>query len=113
MERSHADLQQHHYRAVRENPSYRAAGLMDCEAELIALNTPPPLDLSEIEDRIDNLEAITAEKGSIPRWYHDQVEQLRLEIAYWKAKMLETRQKKLAGPERAPETPRRAGVRID
>ena len=101
MERSHAELQQWHYRAVRENPSYRAAGLMDCEAELIALNTPPPLDLSEIEDRIDNLEAITAEKGSIPRRYHDLLQQTRYEMLNLKSKVIETRPKKSKVPPRS------------
>jgi hypothetical protein len=101
MERSHAELQQYHYGAVRQNPAYRAAGLADCEAELIALNTPPPVDLSEIEGRIDNLEALIAEPGSIPRRYHDLLQQTRFEMVNLKTKVIETRPKKPKVPPRS------------
>jgi len=64
-------------------------GLLDCEAEFQALNTPLPPDLTEIEDRIANLESISAEKGGIPRRYHEQIQQLRGEIAYLHKKIAE------------------------
>ena len=38
-------------------------------------------DISELEDRIGNLESISAERGSIPRKYHDEFQQIHGEIA--------------------------------
>ncbi len=89
MERTHAELQKWHHQAVRESPEYRMMGLLDCEAEFQALNTLPAPDLTDLEDRLDNLESISAEKGGIPRRYYDQIQQLRGEIAYLRAKIVE------------------------
>ncbi len=63
-------------------------GLLDCEAEFQALNTPQ-VDLTDLEDRLDNLESISAEKGGIPRRYFEQIQQMRGEIAYLHKKIAE------------------------
>ena len=44
-----------------------------------------------LEERVSNLEAITAEPGGIPRWYHDQILQLRNELAYWRKQFAQLR----------------------
>lgn len=38
-------------------------------------------DVSELEDRVCNLESISAERGSIPRRYYDEFQQIKGEIA--------------------------------
>jgi len=52
MERSHAELQQHHYRAVRENPMYAAEGMMDVMLEELSMNIPAYEPPHDIEDRM-------------------------------------------------------------
>ena len=44
MEKTHVEMQRYHYQAVREHPEYRIIGLLDCEAELRALDTPAQPD---------------------------------------------------------------------
>ena len=115
MEKTHAEMQRYHYQAVREHPEYRIIGLLDCEAELRGLDTPAQPDLSDIEDRLSNLEAISAEPGSIPRWYHDQIQQMRYEITNLKMQAPKPRPQK-PKPQRVTTTSQsdhRAGVRID
>ena len=48
----------------------------------------------DLEDRINNLEAISAEPGQIPRRYHDRLEQIQREVVYLRNKIIETRVKK-------------------
>jgi len=62
-EMGHGELQQHHYRAVREDPQYRLAGVLEVEREELLAMIPRPADLSEIEDRLNALEAMVAERG--------------------------------------------------
>ena len=45
------------------------------------MTTPARQDISELEDRVCNLESISAERGSIPRKYHDEFQQIHGEIA--------------------------------
>lgn len=47
----------------------------------------PEPDITEIQERVGNLEAISAERGSIPRQYHDQFHQIRGELAYLQNKV--------------------------
>ena len=54
-----------------------------------------------LEDRVSNLEAITAEPGGIPRWYHDQIQQLRNELTHLKMHMIQARPKKPKTPQRS------------
>jgi len=44
---------------------------------------------SNLEDRIDNLEAITAESGSMPRHYHDRLQQLEARVIRAETKLNE------------------------
>lgn len=54
----------------------------------------PTLDTAHLEDRVGNLEAISAQRGGIPRQYHDQFQQIRGEIAYLHKKIAEQPAKK-------------------
>ena len=45
--------------------------------------------LQTVEDRLDNLEAISAEPGSIPRQYHDLAEQTRAQVLFLQKKVEE------------------------
>jgi len=56
---------------------------------------------SGLDDRVNNLEAITAEPGGIPQWYHDQIHQMRNEITHWKLQVIEARPKKPKVPQRS------------
>ena len=51
-------------------------------------NTPSQQDTSELEDRISNLESISAERGSIPRKYYDEFQQIHGEIANLRNKIV-------------------------
>jgi hypothetical protein len=96
-ELTHADLERHHYQAVRDNPLYRLAGMMDVEMEWLAMNVPSESDLSELaelEDRVGNLEEISAESRQIPRRYYGQFQQIRGEVANLSNKVAELSAKK-------------------
>lgn len=59
-----------------------------------------------LTDRVSNLEEITGEKGSIPRQYYDQIQQLRGEVANLRGKIVE--------PAATPtKVSRKRGVLID
>ena len=63
-----------------------------------AYDNPMPLpqpDTNEIEDRVANLEAISAQPGRIPRRYYDEFQQIRGEMAHLHQKIAErsTKQK--------------------
>ena len=45
-------------------------------------------EVAELRERIDNLEAVSAQKGSAPRQYHDQLQQLRGEVANLRHKVV-------------------------
>lgn len=92
-EMTHAELQRHHYAAVRDNPQYRQAGMMDVEREWLEMNVPPEADWSELHDRLNDLEAMAAEPGRIPRRYYEQFQQIRGEIAFLRNKIEERRTK--------------------
>ena len=47
------------------------------------------LKINKLEDRLEALEAISAQKGGIPHQYYDQLQQLRGEIAYLRGKIIE------------------------
>lgn len=44
---------------------------------------------NDLEDRVGNLEAISAQPGRAPRYYQEQLQQLRGEIAYLHKKITE------------------------
>lgn len=52
---------------------------------------------TKLEDRIENIEAISAEAGRVPRRYYDQFKQMGGEIAYLRNKLNE-----LLGNKRQP-----------
>lgn len=54
----------------------------------------PAPDTSEIEDRIANLEEMSSERGSIPRRYYDEFQQIKGELAYLRNKLAETGKKR-------------------
>lgn len=45
--------------------------------------------VEELEDRIGNLEAISAEPGRMPRRYYDQMQQLKAQVTYLQNKVNE------------------------
>lgn len=45
-------------------------------------------DISELEDRVSNLESISSERGSIPRKYYDEFQQIHGEIANLRSKIV-------------------------
>lgn len=47
----------------------------------------PALNISDLEDRIQNLEEISAMPGRIPQQYHKMMQQARSEIAYLNNKL--------------------------
>jgi len=47
-ERTHAELEQHHYREVGKNPLYAAEGMMDVRVEELCLNMPVPQEIPEV-----------------------------------------------------------------
>jgi len=55
--------------------------------------------IAGLEDRVGNLEAISAESGRIPRRYYDQFQQMRGEIAYLRNKLNELLGKKRQPPK--------------
>jgi hypothetical protein len=50
---------------------------------------PPQPDIEDLEDRIGNLEAISAEPGRMPRYYHDKLQQLEGRVLHAVGKMQE------------------------
>lgn len=54
----------------------------------------PTSNISELEDRIGNLEEISAMPGRIPRQYYDQFQQIRGEVANLRNKVAEQSAKK-------------------
>jgi len=50
---------------------------------------PPQQDIEDLQDRIGNLEAISAEPGRMPRHYHDQIQQLKAQVTYLQNKVNE------------------------
>ena len=53
------------------------------------MNTPCEQDTSDLEDRIGNLEAISAQPGRIPREYEKRLQQLLGEMNFLKNKLNE------------------------
>jgi hypothetical protein len=84
---THADLERYHYEAVRNNPQYRLAGMLDVEMEWLAMNMPPQFDASDIEDRLSNLEEISAQSGGIPRAYQESLTQLQGQVVFLQNKL--------------------------
>lgn len=97
-EMSFAELQQHHYRAVRENPEYRLVGMLEVEREEVLAMIPGSPDLEAIEDRLNDLEAMVAERGRVPRQYYDQLEQIRGEVVFLRNKVNELSSKRAVMP---------------
>jgi len=50
------------------------------------------IEANDLEDRVDNLEEISSQKGSIPRRYYDELQQLKAGILYFKNKLVEKEQ---------------------
>ena len=82
MELTHAELERHHYNEVRNNPLYAMQGLMESQMEELSSNIPVIQETSDIEDRVGNLEAISAMPGQIPRRYYEQNKQLQGQVVY-------------------------------
>jgi len=57
--------------------------------------------VANLEQRVENLDAIVAEPGSIPRWHHQRTEQLQNQVAYLQRvvnEMRKTRSPAVAAP---------------
>jgi len=55
-------------------------------------------EVAELRERIGNLEAVSAQKGSMPRQYHEQLQQLRGEVQYLHKQVLgQPRQRRAKG----------------
>lgn len=52
---------------------------------------------ADLEDRIGNLEAISAEPGRMPRYYHDRLQQLEGRVLHGEAKLQEHLEKSQKG----------------
>ena len=94
MQSSHAELEQEHYRAVKTDPYYALQGLLEIRLEEMALAMPINQPLEDLDDRINNLEAISAEPGGIPRRYEDKLKQVQNELIYLRNKVNELTAKK-------------------
>lgn len=46
-------------------------------------------EMAELRERVDNLEALSAQRGSVPRRFHDEVQQLRGQVQYLHRKLAE------------------------
>lgn len=64
---------------------------------------------AELRDRVDNLEAISAQPGRTPRKFHDEVQQLRAEVQYLRGQVIKAQKPDAEGAAR----PRKVGVRIE
>ena len=53
----------------------------------------PPLELpqeaEDLDDRINDLESLSAQPGSVPQYYHDRIEQLQGKLNFLQNKMNE------------------------
>lgn len=49
----------------------------------------PDPDIADIEDRVNTLESISAQRGGIPRQYQDQFQQIRGELANLRQKIVD------------------------
>lgn len=74
----------------------------------------PQPDVTELEDRIGNLEAISAERGSLPRKYQEQFDSLRGELANLRQKIVGQPTKPQPVAHAQPAKPKhKLGVTID
>lgn len=48
-------------------------------------------DIIDLEDRIGNLEAISSQRGSIPRAYYDELRQLKTQVRYLQSKVIQSK----------------------
>jgi hypothetical protein len=53
-----------------------------------------PESIAELKAQLNDLQAIVAEPGSVPRQYYNQLQQLRGEVAYLRTKVAEMRAKR-------------------
>lgn len=60
---------------------------MDVERERQAMNTPQIPDTSDLEDRIANLEAISAQTGGIPWQYQNSLTKLQGQVTFLQNKL--------------------------
>ena len=77
---------QYHYTPLKPDDydfpmadSFRAMSYRDCGVQDPGY-VPPQPDLEDLEDRINDLEAISAQPGSVPQYYHDRTNQLQNRI---------------------------------
>lgn len=71
------------------------------------MGTLPTPDITDLEDRINTLEAISARPGGMPRQYHEQFQQVKGEIANLRNKVEER-----AANRKAPATSGYKGLTV-
>jgi hypothetical protein len=54
----------------------------------------PEEPVSDIENRLNNLEAISSQQGSIPRQYHDELQGIKGQVLYLQTKVTENQKQK-------------------
>jgi hypothetical protein len=54
----------------------------------------PEDTVSDIENRFNNLEAISSQQGNIPRQYHDELQAIKGQVLYLQNKVTENRKPK-------------------
>lgn len=111
-EMSRSEMQQHHYRAVREDPQYALAGMLEVEREELLSMMPISPNLEDIEDRLSDLEATIGEPGRIPRRVYDEVQQLRGEVRFLRNRINELSSRRLAPPAKAGAVADFQGVKL-
>lgn len=52
-------------------------------------------DMADLQDRVNTLESISAQRGGIPRQYQDQFQQIRGEVANLRQKIVEQPKQKV------------------
>ena len=65
--------------------SYDSCGVQDPGSA--PLSSQP--NIADLDDRLNDLEAISAESGSMPRQYHDSLQQIRGQVLYLQNKLQE------------------------
>lgn len=76
---------------------------------------PPQPDVADLEDRIGNLEAISAEPRQIPRRYEDRLEQIQGTVNYLYKKLNEIPAKKIEMPikKKTPSKAQYGGLKVE
>ena len=73
----------------------------------------PKETIIRLQERIANLEEISAQPGKIPRQYHDSLQQLQGQVVFLQNKVNEALDRVKKQPQETKITTKKLGVKID